>query len=777
MRSFPTMSKGPALALNFVFLMLICLPWQGVRAYEVGTHATITEHAFNTALTKGNLGRSLTDLGLSTTTVLQDPTSTIGIPKQLPSHSGEPLDWIREGSRYEDDGWRPLNHFYDPVHFFHALCSGIIPIPGYDIPSSSWGLAAPGTLPNQQWSYHDARKYFINGLTLSTKQERDSNLAKTFRALGQVMHLIQDKASPQHVRNDAHNPDVGVQLLASLTGCATSSPLYESFIDLIHLSSSLIYDGYSPPNFQSPQDFWETGGIYGRGLAEFTNLNFVSEGTNFNQLQDGATDGSPGLHPFPQLDLSMKSDEDIRSLLPFTTYTGVVTFYRGIVSDNLNPSGAAENFRLTTHSIFDRDLLFRGYDPIFALNSFNYIDHARLLLPRAVGYSAGLLNYFFRASMDADIDANDNVIVKNSGNEAMAGTFTLFYDDSNGNRKGVLSGQLTIAPNGNSSLGTLVPPTTPAPKEPGKYIIVFQGKMGMENDAVAGRIVSLVLKHKLEIKKSGNGSGNLDSVPQGMTCDPTTCWAEFEAGTAVDIKANADQGSTFSGWSGDCNGSSPTFSIVMDGDKTCEALFERPKLTLSRIGSGSGSIVSLPSGIDCGATCQSDFDVSSVVRLTAKEDKGSRFAGWEGDCAAGGSTPTVDVIMTGDKSCTARFDASQVAVRLNPYGSKNYSEGPFRVEVVDDSITPTSAQQDVTVTLLRQVFSQCRGLLFSSNRTVIVPQGQVSTSYDFTAGPDPFCNTLPIRTELTITGATLGSNTPLDLSNVPSAQRKIGITR
>ncbi len=48
----------------------------------------------------------------------------------------------------------------------------------------------------QKWSWNDARDYYFKALTSQTKAERDEYWGKTFRALGQVMHLIQDWPIP-----------------------------------------------------------------------------------------------------------------------------------------------------------------------------------------------------------------------------------------------------------------------------------------------------------------------------------------------------------------------------------------------------------------------------------------------------------------------------------------------------------------------------------------------------------------------------------------------------
>jgi hypothetical protein len=50
--------------------------------------------------------------------------------------------------------------------------------------------------------WDNARKYFYSALTSPGKAIREDSYAKTFQAVGQVMHLLQDMAVPAHVRND-----------------------------------------------------------------------------------------------------------------------------------------------------------------------------------------------------------------------------------------------------------------------------------------------------------------------------------------------------------------------------------------------------------------------------------------------------------------------------------------------------------------------------------------------------------------------------------------------
>lgn len=77
----------------------------------------------------------------------------------------------------------------------------------------------------------------------------------------------------------------------------------------------------------------------------------------------------------------------------------------------------------------------------------------------------------------------------------------------------------------------------------------------------------------LTVSLTGSGSGSVTSDPTGIQCSPD-CTSEFNPQTQVTLTAAASQGSTFTGWSGDCSGSSATFTVTMDGDKTCNANFD-----------------------------------------------------------------------------------------------------------------------------------------------------------------------------------------------------------
>lgn len=76
-------------------------------------------------------------------------------------------------------------------------------------------------------------------------------------------------------------------------------------------------------------------------------------------------------------------------------------------------------------------------------------------------------------------------------------------------------------------------------------------------------------------------------------------------------------------------------------------------LEVARSGSGSGTVTTVPAGIDCGATCNASYNSGASVTLTSTPDPGSLFVGWSGDCAG---TGTCTVTMTAARNVIATFD-------------------------------------------------------------------------------------------------------------------------
>ena len=87
----------------------------------------------------------------------------------------------------------------------------------------------------------------------------------------------------------------------------------------------------------------------------------------------------------------------------------------------------------------------------------------------------------------------------------------------------------------------------------------------------------------------------------------------------------------------------------------------RVELHVERIGAGGGTVVSTPSGIDCGSggACSARFLVGSVVDLRATPDEGSALQTWSGCATTDGSS--CRVTMQVDRSVSVRFEPTASA--------------------------------------------------------------------------------------------------------------------
>jgi hypothetical protein len=81
-------------------------------------------------------------------------------------------------------------------------------------------------------------------------------------------------------------------------------------------------------------------------------------------------------------------------------------------------------------------------------------------------------------------------------------------------------------------------------------------------------------------------------------------------------------------------------------------------LSVTKSGSGSGTVTSLPAGISCGTKCSSTYAAGTKVVLTATPSTGSTFAGWRGACS--GTGPWT-VTLSSAASVTATFNSATSA--------------------------------------------------------------------------------------------------------------------
>ena len=78
-------------------------------------------------------------------------------------------------------------------------------------------------------------------------------------------------------------------------------------------------------------------------------------------------------------------------------------------------------------------------------------------------------------------------------------------------------------------------------------------------------------------------------------------------------------------------------------------------LSVSKFGTGSGTVSSNPTGISCGSTCAATYTHGTSVTLSAIAATGSTFTGWSGACSG---TSTCTVSMTQAQNVSAGFSSN-----------------------------------------------------------------------------------------------------------------------
>lgn len=203
----------------------------------------------------------------------------------------------------------------------------------------------------------------------------------------------------------------------------------------------------------------------------------------------------------------------------------------------------------------------------------------------------------------------------------------------------------------------------------------------------------------LAVTLGGTGKGSVTSSPSGINCGQT-CSATFAEGTQLTLTASPMANSFFAGWSGACSGMGVCKLALVNSAAVTATFSNLPVLAVALAGTGTGTVSSNPSGINCGQTCSAAFDPGTKVTLTETAAAGSYFAGWSGSCSGAGSSCTVT--LSASQQVTATFSLTQSApvlsVALGGTGTGTVSSSPSGISCPSTCSAPFSAGTQVTLT-------------------------------------------------------------------------------
>ncbi len=245
------------------------------------------------------------------------------------------------------------------------------------------------------------------------------------------------------------------------------------------------------------------------------------------------------------------------------------------------------------------------------------------------------------------------------------------------------------------------------------------------------------------------GGGTVTSTPAGINC-PGTCTARFPARSAVSLTASPPSGLGFNGWSGNCSGSVTTCNLVINAAEAVTAAFANQyTLSVAFSGSGTDTLISSPSGINCGSNCTASFPPRTVVTLTAAFSPNTYIAGWgiSGCPVNSALVATCQVTMDADISLAVNLAEKQpIAVSVAGTGSVQVFNSSGSISSPGSGTCTTDCtyyfQPDTALTLIANAANDthfvswggaCDG--FTGSTCTFTFMGSTSASVQFASDP------------------------------------------
>ena len=416
--------------------------------------------------------------------------------------------WLGEGGIREDDGG-PLtgrfhNHFHNPLKPWAEAGLHVL----RHSPSSVQWMQEQGDGLGDNWAWRDARQLYVRALTAPDARVREEAAADLFRALGQIMHLVVDASVPEHTRDDPHPfGDISRRLLkrpqagnyeywvsnqheeqqeAAFIARYFSNPIgFDSSILQIpsppgeHVATVPIARLIDADRYTADAPDPNVTLSPAIGLAEFANANFFSEDMLHGSFPFPRREGlTPSPRPAPR-------GSHVRAYLAKPAGQG-------------QPTSVALAECATERSV--GRWVVSTSPPYPCVDEAVWEETASHMLPRAVGYARGVLDYFFRAKLrmySLSLPGAAAIVFFNDSDETMQGTFEVYEGGASEHRHRVVTtddvlwcssgpggqGVLTVGP-GDVCVAQWEVPASAILRG---HVLVFQGRFGLEEHSVTSQ--------------------------------------------------------------------------------------------------------------------------------------------------------------------------------------------------------------------------------------------------------------------------------------------------
>ena len=176
------------------------------------------------------------------------------------------------------------------------------------------------------------------------------------------------------------------------------------------------------------------------------------------------------------------------------------------------------------------------------------------------------------------------------------------------------------------------------------------GQLTASWDDTSGGVASFVIERRLPAEPMFTA---VAAVPPGMTAYVD---AAITDGLMYCYRVKAYDAYGESPYSNEvCNASMPQPAPLPSGYS----------IAVIKSGTGTGTVVSAPAGINCGVDCQEAYGSGTLVTLTASPASGSRFTGWSGGCSG---TSACTVVGNAAVTVTATFNTMPKGLVRNGKG-------------------------------------------------------------------------------------------------------------